>query len=378
MAEPLKFWISTPLLACSLFLVFFTGCQSPPEKVFPGKDWEIVSPESQGLDSEILNRAIRYLEAHSGENGVSELVIVRNGRIVWHGNNIDHQHGVWSMTKSIVSTTLGLLIEDGKCSLNSKASNHLPQMKPNFKDITLQQFTTMTSGYLAEGDDRPGNYRHGPSRTPFIPAAQPFFPPGTGFAYWDSAMNQFANTLTHIAGEPLDSLFRRRIANPIGMDSGAWHWGDFGIVDGLKVNGGAGNNGNHIYITAREMARFGVLYLNNGKWRDKQLIREEWIQAATSVQVRAPFSWKHPESGIDGRGYYGYNWWRNGVGANSSRKWPGAPPSTFAASGFNNNDLFVIPKWDMVIVRLGLDESSHKITDKEYGEFIRQVGTAIK
>lgn len=356
---------------------FFVSCQPKTATEFPGTHWTVATPASQGIDAEKLNQAVRYLESHSGSDGTSELVIVRNGQIVWQGDNIDHPHGVWSMTKSIVSTLLGILIEDEKCSLNTKASQYLPQLNPTFSDITLRHFTTMTSGYQAVGDDRPGNYRHGPSRTPFDPAPQALFPAGTSYAYWDSAMNQFANTLTRIANEPLDQLFKRRIADPIGMNPNSWRWGDFGEIDGLKINGGAGNNGNHIYLTAREVARLGLLFLNQGNWNGRQLISPDWVREATAVQVRAPMNWAHPESGIDGRGYYGYNWWRNGIGAKGSRKWPGAPPSTFAASGFNNNDLFIIPKWDMVIVRLGLDESDHKITDEEYGEFIRLVGKSL-
>ncbi len=366
------------LWAAASLLALLGGCSPQSDPVFPGSEWTIATPASQGVDEKKLDQAIRYLEAHSGADGVSELVLVRNGRIIWHGDNIDHQHGVWSMTKSIVSTTLGLLIEDGKCSLNTKASQHLPQLQPVFEDITLRHFTTMTSGYQAIGDDRPGNYRHGPSRTPLVPASQALFDPGTSYAYWDSAMNQFANALTRIAGEPLDQLFKRRIADPIGMDPDSWRWGDFGTFDGIKVNGGAGNNSNHIFVTARDMARFGLLLLNRGNWNGQQLLNADWVDTATAVQVRAITPWAHPESGIDGRGYYGYNWWRNGIGADGSRKWPGAPPSTFAASGFNNNDLFIIPSWNLVVVRLGLDESDHKISDDEYGEFLRLIGESLR
>jgi hypothetical protein len=85
----------------------------------------------------------------------------------------------------------------------------------------------------------------------------------------------------------------------------------------------------------------------------------------------------HPESGIAGPGVYGFNWWRNGRHPDGKRKWPGAPETTFAASGHNNNDMFVIREWNMVVVRLGLDQSDHEITDQEYGEFLRQVGRAV-
>ena len=175
----------------------------------------------------------------------------------------------------------------------------------------------------------------------------------------------------------MDQLFKRKIADPIGMDSKQWRWGDFGEVEGIKVNGGAGNHGNHIEISARQMARFGHLFLNEGKWNKKQLISRNWIVIATSGRVLSdtPNAW--PRSGINGPGVYGFNWWVNDVDENGLREWPGAPPSTYAASGYNNNMMFVIPDWDMVIVRLGLDEKDGKISRETWGEFLKKIGEAI-
>src|SRR5688500_14689232 len=163
---------------------------SAAEMTFPGVQWEEVSPETAGLNSAKLRETVRHLEANTGGDGARELVIVRNGRIVWRGDNIDHVHGVWSCTKSFTSTILGLLIEDRKCSLETKAAAVLPEMEEHYPAVTLRQFTTMTSGYRAEGDTTTGSYTHGPSSTPFVPSPQPLFVPGSAYAYWDSAMNQ--------------------------------------------------------------------------------------------------------------------------------------------------------------------------------------------
>ncbi|MHC4074755.1 MAG: serine hydrolase domain-containing protein [Planctomycetota bacterium] len=251
-------------------------------------------------------------------------------------------------------------------------------MEATYPDITLRHFTTMTSGYYAVGDKTTGSYKHGPSRTPFAPAETPLFKPsGSRYAYWDSAMNQFGNVLTHIADEPIETLFKRRIADPIGMDRSKWDWGDFGKVNGVTVNGGSGNGNKHIQISARELARFGHLFLNRGKWKGKQLISAAWIDAATKAHVPASMPLEEL-SGADGRGTYGYNWWVNGINAGGKRKWPGAPVGTYAASGYNNNDMFVVPEWNMVIVRLGLDQRDFPITDSIYSTFLRKVGEAIE
>jgi CubicO group peptidase (beta-lactamase class C family) len=347
------------------------------EITLPGVQWEERTPESRGVDPEKLKAAVDYLEQNAGRDGVRELVIVRNGCLIWKGADIDNVHGVWSCTKSFVSTTLGLLTDDGKCHLESRAREFLPAMAEHYPEVMLRHLTTMTSGYRAVGDEPSGSYIHGPSPTPFAPAAEPLFsPPGSSYAYWDSAMNQFAHVLTRIAGEPLKELFRRRVADPIGMDPHAWEWGGFGAIDGIVVNGGAGNHAKHVQISAREMARLGLLFLNRGRWNGRQLISADWVDAATSPQVPASVPLKGAD--IDGRGVYGYNWWANGVQADGQRKWPGAPASTFAASGFNNNDMFIIPDWRMVVVRLGLDQDSHEITDSTYGAFLANLGEAIR
>jgi CubicO group peptidase (beta-lactamase class C family) len=358
-------------------LALSLGAKAAGAMAFPGKDWEEATPESQGIDSTELNAAISYLRNNSGRDGVNELVIIRNGFMVWKGTNIDKVHGVWSLTKSFTSTVLGLLIDDGKATLDTPAMEYLPSMAAIYPTVTLRHFTTMTSGYYAVGDEPRGSYKHGPSPTPFKPADKPLFaPPGSKYAYWDSAMNQFANVLTRIAGEPIEILFKRKIADPIGMNRSKWDWGDFGKVHDIVVNGGSGNNDKHVLISARELARLGHLFLNRGKWKGEQLISGAWIDQATRTQIPTSLPLEYL-SGADGRGVYGYNWWINGVKPDGKRKWPGALAGTYSASGYNNNDMFIIPEWGMVIVRLGLDENEFKITDAIYGAFIQKLGKAI-
>jgi CubicO group peptidase (beta-lactamase class C family) len=190
-------------------------------------------------------------------------------------------------------------------------------------------------------------------------------------------MNQFANVLTRIAGEPIEELFKRRIADQIGMDRAKWDWGDFDRVDGIVVNGGSGNGNKHIFISARELARFGHLFLNKGRWKDRRLISVAWVDAATSPHVPASLP-LHNLSGVDGRGTYGYNWWANGIRADGERKWPDVPVGTYSASGYNNNDMFIIPEWNMVVVRLGLDQRQSKITDEIYSTFLGKIGEAVQ
>jgi CubicO group peptidase (beta-lactamase class C family) len=347
---------------------------------FPGKDWSIVKPEEEGIDPAKLLAAVEYLKKNAGKDGVRELVLVRRGRIVWHGDNIDMVHGIWSCTKSFTSTVLGLLIDDKKCTLDTKAADIIPELKPLYPDVTLRHFTTMTSGYRAAGDDKPpGSYLHGPSSTPFVPM-EPLFKPGAKYAYWDSAMNEFGLVLAKIAGDPLEGVLKRRVMDPIGANPDKWKWGERKAPDGVKVNvnSGSGNAGGHVQISARELARFGHLFLNDGKWNGKPIVSKAWIEQATTVQVPAKLPDGFPKSTIAGSGCYGFNWWVNGTKPDGQRKWPGATDRTFAAMGHNNNLLIVVPESRMVIVRLGLDQADRKITDIVIGEFLKQIRAAIQ
>lgn len=334
---------------------------------FPGQQWEAATPQSQGIDPGRLREAISWLESRTGKDGVREIFIVRNGRVVHAGQAAVKMHGVWSVTKTFTSTSLGLLIDDGKATLDTPAEQVLPELEKHYPALLLRHFATMGSGYRAANDEPIGNYKHGPSRAPYDPGPPLFTPPGSRFVYWDSAMNQFARALTRIAREPLAELFRSRIARPIGMSDAGWNWGVLGEVDGIPIHCGAGNHA-MMKISAREIARLGHLFLNAGKWRDRQLISEAWVKAATSNQL---------SPGMAESGGYGFNWWTNQGSPGAKLKWPGVPPAAFAASGYNNNDMFVIPEWRMVVVRLGLDEAELKISDEVYAEFLHRLGTAI-
>ena len=151
----------------------------------------------------------------------------------------------------------------------------------------------MTSGYRAIGDDPRGDYVHGPSPTPFNPGEPLFKPSGSMYVYWDSAVNELGFLVTKIAEKSMKALFQERIGSAIGLDPNDWKWGDFGQVEGLTINGGAGNYNNHIFISAIALARFGHLILNRGYWNGNQLINPNWIDASTDVQVPVdiPLGW---------------------------------------------------------------------------------------
>ena len=338
--------MKSKVLLC-LMIIFI-----PLESSSPGKN-RIHQPCDTVFAQE-LTTPLAYLRSVCGKDGTNKVVILKGNRVLFRGDESETVQNVWSCTKSFTSTVLGLLIEEGKCSLDTRVMDFLPELRENYPDLTFRNLTTMTSGYRAKGDDPA--LGHGQTSTPFLPDPSPLFEPGKEFRYWDSAMNMFAAAMSKVAGESVEGLFKRKIADQIGMDPEKWDWKDFGEIDGTTINGGAGNKGRGVFISASEMARFGKLFLNKGNWNGRQIISERWVEEATSPQVMNLI----PGDGTP----YGFNWWTAG-------RFPDAPDGTFAALGFNNNNCIVIPEWDMVIVRLGLDGA---IDDEKWNTFIKMVG----
>ena len=180
-----------------------------------------------------------------------------------------------------------------------------------------------------------------------------------------------ARLLTRAAKQDLLELLTARVFGPIGM-SGV-KWGTEGTVDGLPVRNGCTS----LELSALDLARFGHLFLSGGRWGDRQLLPEHWVREATVSQVPASTPVADTDRRrLDGAGVYGLNWWTNGVRPDGTRLLPHAPPGTFVALGLHHNVLIVVPEWEMVIVRLGLDEArgdGWSVID----DFLRRLGMAV-
>ncbi|MDD4109505.1 MAG: serine hydrolase [Prolixibacteraceae bacterium] len=348
------------ILSLHLIVIFtlFLIWHKPITAVTTGKD-NVSNISDAAQFKRLLDSALVYLEKECGKDGIEKMLILKNGSTVYKGTGSEIVQPVWSCTKSFTSTVLGLLIAEKKCNLDDRVCDYVPEMKDHYPELTFRHFSTMTSGYRAEGDEPQGTYIHGPSRTPFIPSSTPLFAPGTEFRYWDSAMNMFGYCLTRVAGRPLEDIFREQIAEKIGMDPEKWDWKDFGEVNGMVVNGGAGNHSKGMTISATEFAKFGQLFLQEGKWRGRQIIPKRWVKEASSPQIYKII----PNDETP----YGFNWW-------TAQSFPGASSGTYAAKGFNNNKCIVIPEWNMVISRLGLDGN---IDDEKWGNFLRILSGAF-
>ncbi len=345
--------------------------QTTSEMIFPDEDWQTATPESQGLDAEKLEEAVQYLAYHCFEDKVEELMIIRNGYVIYQGDSVDKVHNIWSCSKSFTSTALGLMIEDGLCQLNDPAATYEPLLADLYPEVTLRHFTTMTSGYNAVGDTRwESDSSADWSWTPYQPG-EPIFEPGTAYAYWDEAMMMKGRTLTQILQGDLHEYLTQNLTELIGM--GEWTWGQEGELNGVPIRNGCTN----VHVSARQLARVGHLYLNKGNWNGQQVISEEWVKQATQTQVPASIPVADTDrKSTNGSGSYGYNWWTNGM-TTKGRFMPDSPEGTAYMSGLNHNVCFVIPEWNMVYVRMGVDGNPPEGKHVVHNGFIKRLAQAF-
>lgn len=352
------------LLVVLIITLAGVSCQKTPT-YFPGETWQFISPQEAGIDPQNLGRALDYLQRHSGVNGIEEIVLVKEGRILYQGNNVNRQHNIWSCTKSFTGMAFGLLQQDGKCRLDDLTSQYAPFLKELYPNVTLRHFATMTSGYNAVGNSRWDGSSEDWSWTPFVPDT-PLFAPGTAYCYWDEAMMTFGYALTTIAGRDLKELLDERIFKPIG--AGDWKWGDEPSDLDITVRNGCTG----IEMNAMQLARIGYLILNKGNWNGTQLIDSKWVAESTRNQVPVDIEIAETDrKNIDGRGNYGYNWWTNGTGADGNLVLPDMPIGTHYMSGHNNNVCFVVPEWNLVFVRMGTDGNPPEGKSNVYNNFFK-------
>jgi CubicO group peptidase (beta-lactamase class C family) len=347
--------------------------------VFPADTWAQATPESQGVDAAGLRAALEHLDrALRDFGGVGTVFIVRNGYAIWAGPESDKEYPIFSCTKVFTSTVLGVLTDDGKCCLEDLAIRYLPELSqahPEYAGLRLHHLATMAGGYQGVvrevSDEQPWGDPLG-----YLLAQYPRYEPGSACAYHDHDVFLLGHILTRVAGESLAILFKRRIADPIGMTR--WSWGVVGTLEsGLPLNNVAGTPSRSpgVQTNARELARFGHLFLNRGLWDGRRLLSASFIDQATSNQV--PASLPHA-SGADPAGHYGFYWWTNGRQRNGAQPWPDAPAGAYAARGGSGNFCFVVPDWNLVLVRLGTNTLTRSAgTDELWSGFFRQVREAM-
>jgi CubicO group peptidase (beta-lactamase class C family) len=299
------------------------------------------TPEAQGISSAAIRA---YVEAADKDiNTMHSFMLVRHGHVIaecwWAPEAADKPHVLWSLSKSFTSTAVGLAIEDGKLSLDDPVLKFFPADAPadpsdNLKAMRVRDLLSMSGGHDTEPKFK---IEVGPSVKEFL-AHPVLHKPGTWFRYNTPGSYTLSAIVTKATGQTVLDYLKPRLFEPLGIDSPEWD----ASPEGYSL-GGYG-----LKLHTEDIAKFGLLYLQKGKWNGKQLIPEKWVEQATSKQVendKAP-SGKNP----DWRQGYGFQFWR-------------CQHNAFRGDGKDGQFCIVIPEQDTVIAITALTGDMQKEID---------------
>ena len=316
---------------------------------WPAGDTVDLTTLPAGVDRAALDRAVE--ESFSDETpdkaiDTRAIIVVYDGQIVAEryapGFNASTRFLGWSASKSVTATFVGTLVTTGKLALDA------PPPVPEWKDasdprakITLRQLLNMSSGLEFNEPYDPGS-----DSTAMLfeshdmgayAASKPLAnPPGSVWSYSSGTANVLSRLVFQAAGGTLagyEAYARAHLFDPAGMTSATFQPDETGNFVGSS----------YLYATARDWARFGLLYLNGGTINGQRLLSEIWVDFA-----RAPAP-ADPNKG------YGAQFWLNALKTpgGTQRKFPHLPTDYFAAEGHNDEFIAIFPSRKAVIVRLG-------------------------
>jgi len=296
-------------------------------------DWPTAKPADVGLDESLFNAAADNVALSAD---VQSLLVVRHGKLVFerYFNHSDAGEAnlVASVSKSILSVATGIAIDDGLLELDTRINEFLPpDLVGAHGDLTVENLLTMSGG-LALNEDAEYLYDVGPSDLPGEPSfvravlkRESVAPAGSEFAYSTGLTQVLAAVLTEATGQSLCAYVADRLLGPLGIDVEKW-WVE---PDGNFAGG------HSVFITPREMARFGQLVLQHGQWDGEQVVPAAWLDR--SLAERWDLGCRGALAAHQG---YGFLWWLYDV--DGYRVWN--------ASGYGAQELWIAPDLDLVMV----------------------------
>ena len=370
------------LVVVGVTAIVASSAPQSASRYFPPKgQWERLEPAALGFDKAKLDEAVAYAIANENPNtkdlaedivntfrneapyntlvgpteprGGASGVIVRRGRVAAEWGETKRADMTFSVTKSFLSAVVGLAVASGRIKdVKDRVAPYMPPgvelfTSPHNAPITWEHLLRQTSDWSGtlwgkpDWADRPPR-----NQTPDQWPNREMHEPGTFYKYNDTRVNVLSLATLYVLRRPLPEVLNQSIMEPIGA-SDTWHWEPYKdawvTIDGKRMPSvpGGGHFGGGLFISAWDLARFGYLFLNNGRWRDRQLVTEAWIAMARTPGPANPT--------------YGFiNWYLNTANAaTGQRPLPVAPPSAvmFQGNGANivyidwDNDLVVVVRW---------------------------------
>lgn len=304
---------------------------------WPTKEWKVASLKDKGGNPKYLLKMENYIKEKC--HWMRSVLLIKDGYIIYEKynngfNQLDLQEQ-WSITKSIISALVGIMINDGGIS-NVEQSivdffEDIPEGNKNeISKIKIRNLLNMTSGFHWDRNTYE-EWLRSSNLVDFILKTDVEFEPGKHFFYDDHNPYMLSAIINKVSGLSAEKYAEKHLFNYLGIENYKWE------KDASGINiGGYGT-----FLTARDMAKIGYLFLNYGVWEDRQIIAPNWIKELSCIQSKG---------GLPENDAYGYLWWITKV----------EEYDAYYACGFGGQYIYIIPELDIVFVTTASPYDSHQ------------------
>ncbi|HEY4251654.1 MAG TPA: serine hydrolase [Roseomonas sp.] len=320
------------------------------DEAWPAAAWDDLTPEAAGWAPAPLAEA----RAYARRAGTASCMILHQGRVIASWGDVTRRLQLYSVRKSLLSALIGIAVRDGRIDLDATMAglgidDVAPSLSAVEKQATVRQLLQARSGvyHLALAETE-GMRRRRPARGSH--------PPGSFWYYNNWDFNVLGTIYERATGVSIFDAFQRQIATPLGMQ-------DYRPSDGWHLRGAASEHAAYPFrMSARDLARFGLLYLRGGRWRDRQVVPAAWVRESTT-------GWSETYLGSG----YGYLWWTGFPDRRVAIM--NLAPGGFWADGSRGQFVVVDPAHQLVVVH---QTDGTRVTERQMGHLMWLILTAAR
>ncbi|MBN2091725.1 serine hydrolase [candidate division KSB1 bacterium] len=360
----LGLWISGWLVMISCHSHHPNEPEPTPEISLPtvtDDGWEVASLNNVGMDAVKLGQLLRRLE-QIGEHRIHSILVIKNGKLVFEkyyaglkfnlgqytggtGYDLNDLHVLCSATKSFTSALFGIAMDQGFIqSVEQKVFDFFPEhtdlllQAPAKSKLSIKHLLTMTSGLtyddesLPYTDPRNDMHRFYVSSDPirFLLALPLYAEPGTIFDYANCNTNILGEIIARTVAERLDVFAKENLFDKLGIQQHQWQ----AVKNNVILSSG------DLHLRPRDMAKFGLLFLNRGKWNGESIISSEWCDRSTAVFLNP----NHYNSEFQLADGYGFQWWQKNY-FYQAKTW-----HSYFAWGWGGQTIIMLPELNLMVV----------------------------
>ena len=291
------------------------------------------SPEAEGVSSDSI---IKFIDAAgNSQHELHSIMILRHGKVIaegwWKPYSPELKHTMYSVSKTFTATAVGFAVAEKRISVHDKVVSFFPAQLPDTVSTNLNELTVKDLLSMSVGQQPDPTFLAITGSSPWISSfmKMPIVnQPGTKFLYNSLGSYMLSAIVQKVTGERVVDYLRPRLFGPLGIEGMDWE------IDPMGINSG----GWGLRVKTEDMAKFGQLYLQKGKWNGQQILPSAWIEEATTKKIdQAPEMPQSQKDSSDWTQGYAYQIWR-------SRN------NGYRADGAFGQFILVMPEQDAVIV----------------------------